>query len=70
MIGLKFILKDGAAHSVDSSELAFKLAAKGAMRQGVYHVTHTGQTGQLVNQLFPSSHCQVSTHCVGANHDC
>ncbi|XP_062521638.1 elongation factor G, mitochondrial-like [Corticium candelabrum] len=35
MIGLKFILKDGAAHSVDSSELAFKLAARGAMRQAI-----------------------------------
>jgi elongation factor G len=35
LIGLKFILKDGAAHSVDSSELAFKLASKGAMRQAI-----------------------------------
>ena len=26
-------ITDGAAHSVDSNELAFKLAAKGAFRQ-------------------------------------
>ncbi|KAK4058166.1 Elongation factor G, mitochondrial [Microbotryomycetes sp. JL221] len=31
--GCKFILQDGAAHQVDSSELAFRLAAQGAFRE-------------------------------------
>ncbi|XP_068734781.1 elongation factor G, mitochondrial-like [Montipora capricornis] len=30
LAGIRFILEDGAAHGVDSSELAFKLAAIGA----------------------------------------
>jgi len=33
MAGVRFILEDGAAHGVDSSELAFRLAAIGAMRE-------------------------------------
>ncbi|XP_068687407.1 elongation factor G, mitochondrial-like [Montipora foliosa] len=33
LAGIRFILEDGAAHGVDSSELAFKLAAIGAMRE-------------------------------------
>ncbi|KAM0756639.1 putative nuclear condensin complex protein [Meredithblackwellia eburnea MCA 4105] len=31
--GCKFILEDGAAHQVDSSELAFRLAAQGAFKE-------------------------------------
>ncbi|CAO1621314.1 unnamed protein product [Parajaminaea phylloscopi] len=31
--GVRFVLEDGAAHSVDSSELAFKLAVIGAFRE-------------------------------------
>jgi elongation factor G len=31
--GCKFILEDGAAHAVDSSELAFRLAGQGAFRE-------------------------------------
>ncbi|GAA5922656.1 hypothetical protein JCM1841_006769 [Sporobolomyces salmonicolor] len=31
--GCKFILEDGAAHQVDSSELAFRLAGQGAFRE-------------------------------------
>lgn len=34
--GLKFVLKDGAHHIVDSSEYAFFLAAQGAIRNGKY----------------------------------
>lgn len=34
--GLKFILKDGAHHIVDSSEYAFFLAAQGAVKDGKY----------------------------------
>lgn len=32
--GLRFVLEDGVSHPVDSSEIAFKQAAIGAMRQG------------------------------------
>jgi len=35
MSGARFVLTDGNSHAVDSSELAFKLAAKGAVRQAV-----------------------------------
>lgn len=31
--GCRFVLEDGAAHQVDSSELAFRLAAQGAFRE-------------------------------------
>lgn len=31
--GCRFVVTDGASHAVDSSELAFKLAARGAFRQ-------------------------------------
>lgn len=36
---LRVVLIDGAAHSVDSSELAFNIAAKGAFREGTSIVT-------------------------------
>ena len=32
------MLEDGVSHAVDSSEIAFRLAAVGAMRQGTYGV--------------------------------
>lgn len=35
--GVKFRLQDGAHHIVDSSELAFFLAAVGAMKEGYLH---------------------------------
>eukprot|EP01135_Chromosphaera_perkinsii_P002233 Nk52_evm19s221 gene=Nk52_evmTU19s221 len=31
--GMRFVLLDGAAHAVDSNEIAFRLAARGAVRQ-------------------------------------
>jgi len=34
--GCRFVLQDGASHAVDSSELAFRLAAIGAFREA-YH---------------------------------
>ena len=37
--GIRFVLKDGASHSVDSSDLAFRLAAIGAFRQGLCFCT-------------------------------
>lgn len=33
--GIKFVLIDGAAHAVDSSDIAFRMAAIGAMRQAM-----------------------------------
>ena len=41
MIGVRMVLQDGASHSVDSSELAFRLAAVGAMRQSFPLATPT-----------------------------
>lgn len=35
LVGIKVVLLDGSAHSVDSNELAFKLAARGAFRQAM-----------------------------------
>ena len=32
--GIRVVIKDGASHSVDSSDMAFKAAARGAFRQG------------------------------------
>lgn len=32
MVGVRMVLEDGVSHIVDSSEIAFKLAARGAMR--------------------------------------
>ncbi len=38
VVGLRMVLKDGVSHAVDSSEMAFKLAAMGAVRQGTWCV--------------------------------
>lgn len=35
LCGIRFVLEDGAAHAVDSSELAFRLAAIGAVKQAL-----------------------------------
>jgi elongation factor G len=43
IIGTHFILRDGATHVVDSNELAFRLATKGAVRQGLF-LDHSGGT--------------------------
>ena len=34
VVGVRMVLEDGVSHPVDSSEIAFKLAAIGALRQG------------------------------------
>lgn len=41
MIGIRMVLQDGASHSVDSSELAFRQAAIGAIRQAFPQATPT-----------------------------
>lgn len=41
IVGVRMVLQDGVSHSVDSSELAFRLAAVGAMRQAFLHATPT-----------------------------
>ena len=33
--GIRFILLDGLAHAVDSSELAFRIAVQSAVREGM-----------------------------------
>ena len=33
VVGIRMVLEDGVSHIVDSSELAFRMAALGAMRQ-------------------------------------
>lgn len=39
VVGVRMVLEDGVSHAVDSSELAFRLAAIGAMRQFVPKAT-------------------------------
>ena len=34
VVGVRMVLEDGVSHPVDSSEIAFKMAAMGALRQG------------------------------------
>lgn len=36
--GVKFRLKDGAHHCVDSNDISFNLAAQGAMKQGIIYI--------------------------------
>ena len=35
VLGMRVVLKDGAAHAVDSNEIAFRLAAQGAFKQAM-----------------------------------
>lgn len=37
VVGVRMVLEDGVSHPVDSSEIAFKLAAIGALRQCMYN---------------------------------
>jgi elongation factor G len=39
--GIKVVINDGAAHSVDSSEMAFIAAARGAFREGYFKAAPT-----------------------------
>lgn len=39
-LDVKVTLRDGAYHAVDSSALAFEIAAKGAYRQSIPKVVH------------------------------
>lgn len=37
VVGVRMVLEDGVSHPVDSSEIAFKMAAIGALRQGMLY---------------------------------
>lgn len=52
---IRIVLTDGASHQVDSSELAFKLAAIYALRQ-VLHILDTDNT---VSSELLGHECQV-----------
>jgi len=54
--GIKFRLLDGAHHIVDSSELAFMLAAQGAVKEGrcgrwTFVWLHFGISGNRLDHL-------------------
>ena len=36
VVGVRYVLEDGQAHVVDSSEFAFRVAAMGALKQGMW----------------------------------
>ena len=57
---LKILIFTGAAHAVDSSELAFRLAAIGAVKQGNYlsNASHA-QEGSSVNNFLLSCFLQM-----------
>jgi len=42
--GIKVVINDGASHAVDSSEMAFQAASKGAFREGY------GKAGSVINE--------------------
>jgi hypothetical protein len=54
---MRFVIEDGLAHAVDSSELAFKTAAIGAIRECNYY-------------LFIFSLSKSKTHCLGTDYEC
>lgn len=54
------VLQDGAAHSVDSSELAFRLAAIGAMRQAFSQATPTVLEPVMSVEVVAPDEFQVS----------
>ena len=37
VMGIRVVVEDGMAHAVDSNEMAFKSAAKGAFKQVIRH---------------------------------
>ena len=68
IIGVRMVLEDGVSHGVDSSELAFRLAAVGAMRQGELPSCEHGLSEEVpppLPSLPPSCTC-----CPGAHHVC
>ena len=60
MTGLKMVLLDGVAHSVDSSELAFRQAAVGAMRQAFPQATPTVLEPVMNVEVIAPDEFQVS----------
>lgn len=61
IVGVKMVLQDGAAHSVDSSELAFRLAAMGAIRQVFPQATPTVLEPVMSVEVVAPDEFQVST---------
>lgn len=55
------VLQDGAAHSVDSSELAFRLAAIGAIRQAFPRATPTVLEPVMSVEVIAPDEFQVTT---------
>ena len=53
VLGIRFVVKDGSHHSVDSSDLAFKICAANALRDGKnLFVSYTNES----NTTSTSSH--------------
>ena len=60
MIGVRMVLQDGVSHSVDSSELAFRQAAVGAMRQAFPQATPTVLEPVMSVEVVAPDEFQVS----------
>lgn len=65
MTGIRMVLQDGVSHSVDSSELAFRQAAVGAMRQVFPQATPTILEPVMSVEVVAPDEFQVRTHFGG-----
>ena len=65
MTGIRMVLQDGVSHSVDSSELAFRQAAVGAMRQTFPQATPTILEPVMSVEVVAPDEFQVRTHFGG-----
>ena len=55
---VRVVLQDGAAHAVDSSEMAFKLASQYAFREAV-----SGANPSILEPLWKRGKCLLSSRC-------
>ena len=62
MMGVRMVLQDGVSHSVDSSELAFRQAAIGAMRQAFPLASPTVLEPVMSVEVVAPDDFQVSLH--------